>query len=163
MKTTNKYFPNDLEIKEIGYGQWQLLSDYIFRDPETGIHFIVPKGFITDLYSIPTFLRSMVSRIQNANGPSVVHDFLYQTMWFGSEGRREADMVLARAMQLHWCPVSKFNAMKINWGLRLGGWATYKEKTKTIIDLSKRLNIDLEGGERPTPSEIIDLINAYEK
>jgi len=163
METTNKYFPNDLKLKEIGYGKWQLLEDYIFRDPVTKTSFIVPKNFITDLYSIPSFLRGMVSRVQNANGPSVVHDYLYQTMWFGSEGRREADAVLARAMELHWCPVSKYNAKKINLGLKIGGWATYKKKTQSIIQLAKDLNLDLAHGERPSPPEIIALINAYDR
>lgn len=121
---TNKYFPAHLELREVGNGKWELLEDYIFNDTEEG-SIVVPKGFISDLYSIPKPLRFIVSKVQNSNGPAVVHDWLYCSKYFGESGRRRADKVLHRAMKLHWSPVKFRDRSKIMLGLRIGGWYSY--------------------------------------
>lgn len=126
---TNYYFPNSLDVREIGYGKWQLLSDYVYIDEVHG-KIVVPRGFVTDLYSIPHPLRIAVSRIQDSNGPAVIHDWLYRSQMFGPKGQREADKVLHRAMINHWSPVPKFNRGKIMAGLYIGGWTGYRKARK---------------------------------
>jgi len=141
----NKYFPVPLDVREIGGGKWLLLKDYIYRDPVYGT-IIVPAGFITDLYSIPHPLRSIVSRVQECNGPAVVHDWIYRTQRFKQSW---CDDVLQRAMKLHWSPVDRIDRKKIKWGLKLGGWAGYRKARKHYNV------IGLEVGHIPTDREII--------
>ena len=130
---TNDYFPLPLDLREIGDGKWQLLRNYIYQDDKHG-KITVPKGFVTDLYSIPKIVRSLVSKIQNSNGSAVIHDYLYTSQFFGKDGRKEADGVLARAMKYHWCPVSWWQRRKIMLGLKLGGYFVYKRKAAKYIE-----------------------------
>ena len=57
-------------------GQWRLTESLFWYHPVTGRN-VVPKGFPTDLASIPRFFR----RVFNVNGrhreEAVVHDYLY--------------------------------------------------------------------------------------
>jgi len=131
---TNDFFPLPLDLREIGEGKWQLLRDYIYQDDECGT-IKVPKGFITDLYSIPKIVRSIVSKIQNANGSAVIHDYLYTSQLFGKDGKQKADNVLLRAMVNHWCPVGWWSRKKIMLGLKVGGYFVYKNKSKKHNEL----------------------------
>ena len=63
---TNEAFPLHLDVREVGQGKWQLLSDYIYDDLEFG-EIRVPKGFVSDLYSVPKIVRSIVSKVQDSN------------------------------------------------------------------------------------------------
>jgi len=126
---TNDYFPLPLDLREIGKGKWQLLRNYIYQDDIHG-KITVPKGFVTDLYSIPKVVRCVVSKVQDSNGSAVVHDYLYTSQFFGSKGREKADGVLARAMKTHWTPVSWWNRRKIMLGLKIGGYFVYRNKAK---------------------------------
>ncbi len=40
----------------------------------------VPKGYITDLSSIPRWARSVIPVIGRQNGPAVIHDYVYEPM-----------------------------------------------------------------------------------
>jgi len=151
MFITNDHFPNPLVLAEIGDAKWILMCDYIFIDEERGINIKVPKGFTTDLYSIPKFARSIVSRV-NAQGPAVVHDYLFNTVYYGSDGLKQANEVLNLAMQRHWAPVSRMNRALIMAGLRCGSKAVYKRKVKNF---SKLLGPD---GRRPPQEQIDKLI-----
>jgi hypothetical protein len=133
---TNDYFPLPLDLREIGDGKWQLLRNYIYQDDDHG-KITVPKGFVTDLYSIPKIVRSLVSKIQNSNGSAVIHDYLYTSQFFGKDGRCKADAVLGRAMKKHWCPVSWWTRKKILLGLKLGGGFIYRKKAKKYTSITR--------------------------
>lgn len=130
---TNDYFPLPLDLREIGDGKWQLLRNYIYQDDKHG-KITVPKGFVTDLYSIPKIVRSLVSKIQNSNGSAVIHDYLYTSQFFGKDGRGKADEVLGRAMKYHWCPVGWWTRKKIMLGLKVGGYFVYKKKAAKYVE-----------------------------
>lgn len=154
---TNEAFPVPLDVREIGNGKWELLSDYKYKDTLKG-DIIVPKGFITDLYSIPWILRSIVSKVQDSNGPAVVHDWLYQSQTFGPKGQRVADKVLKRAMTVHWAPISKYKRFEILTGLKLGGWTGYRATRKAYNQICKDLRTL-----KPTVSELINGISDKSK
>ena len=63
---TNEAFPMHLDVREVGQGKWQLLSDYIYDDIEFG-EIRVPKSFVSDFYSVPRIVRSIVSKVQDSN------------------------------------------------------------------------------------------------
>ena len=79
----------------------------------------VPIGFVTDLASIPRFLRSIIPVVGRQNRPAVVHDYCYVRRI----GRREdTDRLFLDSMQ----------AVGVSWPKRwvmylavraFGGWA----------------------------------------
>ena len=144
----NEFFPRPLDVREVGEGKWKLLSDYIYHDVDVG-EIVVPEGFVSDLYSIPRVVRSLVSKIQSSNGPAVVHDWLYRSQILGPSGQAQADKVLRRAMGDHWCPVSWWQRAKILAGLKVGGCFSYKRRGEQLQDYSFLL-----GGREPTIEEI---------
>lgn len=115
--TINKHFPVPLRLVEAGNGYFELEEDFVFVDPRTGTKHTAPKGFITNLYSTPWFVRWAISKILSANGPSVIHDFLYSVPMTYRE-RQEADRILLSAMKHHPYPVPKWKRWAIYRALR---------------------------------------------
>ena len=126
-------------MREIGEGKWQLLSDYIYDDIEFG-EIRVPKGFVSDLYSVPRIVRSIVSKVQDSNGPAVIHDWLYRSQLCGTNGQKVADKILNRAMREHWSPVSWWKRKKIIAGLRIAGFIAYGTHASRVEQLQFILN-----------------------
>ena len=63
--------------------EFELDAPYgIYWDDEEGTRqeLIVPKGYITDLSSIPRLARSIIPVIGRQNGPAVGHDYVYEPM-----------------------------------------------------------------------------------
>ena len=58
---------------------------------------IVPKWFLTDLWSIPHFMRPFLNR--NKYISYVLHDYLYETK---DTPKITADLILREAMKVEW-------------------------------------------------------------
>lgn len=99
---------------------WAVRADLVWQDKTERI--TVPKGFETDLASIPVALRSLMDRNGVSRRPAVLHDFLY-----GSHvvTRARADALLRRALLAEG--ESAFAAWVYWAGVRLGGAAPYAE------------------------------------
>lgn len=146
---TNEAFPMHLDVREVGQGKWQLLSDYIYDDIEFG-EIRVPKSFVSDFYSVPRIVRSIVSKVQDSNGPAVIHDWLYRSQFCGANGQRTADKILNRAMRDHWSPVSWWKRKKIIAGLRIAGFVAYGRHASRV----EQLNFIL--GRTPSTKDILE-------
>ena len=70
---------------------WVLARNLRYTIADTGKTIVVPKGFITDLASIPRSLWSILSPIDNYLTAAIVHDYLY---WDQRCTQLEADNVL---------------------------------------------------------------------
>lgn len=103
-----------------GLQLWQLTEDFYFISAYYRMTIKVPKGFVTDLASIPKiplvyeYLGGIIQR------EAVIHDYLYST---GEVTREMADMVLLEAMEVTGVPLSKRSL--IYNGVRLGGASAY--------------------------------------
>ena len=124
----NKYTPS---IKK-GRSLWGLHDPLTYR-PSDGEHTItVPKGFVTDLASIPRWAWTLVP----PDGPwvkgAVIHDFLYATRGTGAWKRHpsgntreapytraEADWILRDALENRGVDVLRRNIIWL--AVRLGG------------------------------------------
>ena len=103
-------------------GHWILLRDLIWHGAQ---YVVVPKGFVTDLASIPRGLRWLLQQNGNSRRAAVLHDFLYATQPFT---RAEADGIFRAALKaervvgigrgLYWA------------GVRVGGWLPWRRKSK---------------------------------
>lgn len=83
---------------------------------------VVPKGFITDLASIPIGVRELIPKSGRYDRAAVIHDFLYQ---FNGCTRSEADAVLNEAMGA--LEVNDFRKRLIYAGVRVGGWHSWNK------------------------------------
>lgn len=125
--------PNRIPLKYVfGGGEmcWEISESitYVLTNGET---IIVPKGFRTDLASVPKLFRSVINTYGDFLHGVIVHDWIYKTDYKRAElgdykGRLFADrefLFLA----------NKFNPNKIETkamylGIRLGGAPIYKRK-----------------------------------
>ena len=84
---------------------------------------IIPRGFITDLASIPRFLWSFYSPTEVSTIlPAVLHDYLYGCV--SEYNRYEADNIFYYALRENG--VSKWKALKYYYGVRIFGASHYK-------------------------------------
>jgi hypothetical protein len=102
---------------------YQLCSAFVYQSDVADDSFIVPKGFVTDLASIPRlpFCYLLLNGI--ADGPGVIHDYLYSNDTIAIS-RDLADSVLKEACLL--IGVSWWKAQMIYLGVRVGGASHFK-------------------------------------
>ncbi len=92
---------------------------------------VVPKGFITDLGSIPIMLQPIFPKDGKAMFGYILHDYLYQ---MGLFTRDESDDILEDAM--HSLGVSYFRGKSVRIGLKIGGqkaWNEHREIEKLFF------------------------------
>nr|WP_324259036.1 DUF1353 domain-containing protein [Cellvibrio fontiphilus] len=97
-------------------GKFQLATKFTFGEHE------VPKGFITDLDSvprIPIFYLVFKGRTTKA---AIVHDFLYTH----GTNRKEADKTFLELMELE--RVRRRYRVPIYWAVRIFGGSRYNKK-----------------------------------
>ena len=72
--------------------------------------FTVPRGFVTDLASIPRFFWRVIPPFGLHSTPSIIHDYLYRRQPDGVS-RKEADEVFLDAMQAYGVPKLRRDVM----------------------------------------------------
>jgi Protein of unknown function (DUF1353) len=81
----------------------------------------VPKGFVTDLASVPSVFWSLLPPTARYSYPAIIHDYLY---WYQPYDRGKADNILKDAMQDLNVPaatvVAVFSAVRFAGGI---AWA----------------------------------------
>ena len=90
----------------------------------TGHQIIVPKGFITDLASIPRPLRGIFNVNGKSRAPAVLHDYLYCSQQL--KGRKEADGLFLEAMVARGMDPVTRNLMYV--AVRSFGWIYYNKR-----------------------------------
>ena len=97
-----------------------------------GKKFIMLKGFITDLGSIPRPLRNLFSRFGLSTDGYVLHDFGYRVQPINTD-RKFWDDTLLEFMK--YKKENYFKRYSIYWGLRLFGWIAWENNKKIKGDL----------------------------
>lgn len=95
--------------------EWIVLNPLIY-ETKTGMQIKVPKGFITDLASIPQALRSLIDVNGISRSPAVIHDYLYCMQPFD---RDECDKILVEALESRGASTLECDTFYA--GVRLGG------------------------------------------
>lgn len=117
-------FLTDLDMREadrdVDNGRWVLCEPLIYSSDVLDRIVTVPRGFVTDLASVPRLPLVYWLCGGRANKPSVVHDFLYGS---GIVSREKADAVFLEAMEVVGVPAVYRRLM---WaGVRAGGAGRY--------------------------------------
>jgi len=125
-----QYFPDYLRVESIFGGKWRnwrLVSRFRYFPYKGKPPIEAEAGFVTDLTSIPWFLRSLIP-VWGRHGPAaVIHDYLYAV----SAGKLYADWMFLRALKQSGCCAAKRWAMFL--AVLCFGWFAYwnhKRKNK---------------------------------
>ncbi len=121
--------PLRIEDLEDGVG-WELLSTIaVSWVTDAGVRrsVIAPKGFHTDLSSVPRVFLSLVPRLGRQNLASVLHDYCYVNHMFNS--RALCDELFLEGMVWAGVGWAKRNAMYA--AVRAGGWKPYNKYGRT--------------------------------
>jgi hypothetical protein len=115
-----------VELESLPNGDWRTLKEVIWYEKDHEI--IVPKGFKTDLASIPKLLRWFVSNDDGRiRSPAIVHDWVYYNRGRVGEklySRQDADNLFYRT--LRFLKVSKGKAKLMYYAVRLGGYFVWR-------------------------------------
>ena len=89
------------------------------RDPLPKVE--VPKGFVTDLASVPRLFWSVLRPDGEYAYPAIIHDYLY---WTQKTSREQADLILRLAMKDFG--IESATALSIYKAVRLGGGSAWQ-------------------------------------
>lgn len=116
---TNKTEPFDSKFiyedisSEVGKFKIELIEDLVYTDIHLG-KVIVPKGFRSDLASIPNVVQNIIPKVGPYDGAATVHDWLYCIQ---TTTRAEADHIFLRIMKAS--KVNYITRYTIFWAVRL--------------------------------------------
>jgi hypothetical protein len=107
-------------VARLGDGVFVLTEPLVFQIDSRSI--VVPRGFLTDLASIPKPLHWWHGQVDASMAPAIVHDYLY---WYQPCTDEEADAVMLVGMI--GMQVGGFDRMAIYQGVRNFGEASFSE------------------------------------
>jgi hypothetical protein len=105
-------FLGPLDLRQIGPRRWMTLDDLVFRSARYAGYFVVPRGFQTDLASIPAALWGpLLPPVGAHDRAAVLHDAAYAHALLTHRGARircakhVADDLFAEALRADGVPV----------------------------------------------------------
>lgn len=119
-------FTEPLLVKDLNDGFFEVMRDFrYYVGEENSVEYIdVPKGFLTDFFSVPQFFQSIVPKIGKGNQASVLHDYLYANHLYTQ--KRSDDIFLEAMTVLGMNVIQRY---VIYYAVRLFGKFAY-ERTK---------------------------------
>jgi len=129
-----------LLTEPIGDNKWILKEEYKYEI--NGFVIIVPKGFITDLASVPRILWVFFPPFGKYTRAAIIHDYLYSELNDTFINRYWADKIFIFIMKEHG--VSTYRRVSMYRAVRMFGEPSWKRKIKNegyveqaIIDHTK--------------------------
>ena len=105
-------------------GEW-ILGKPLVYETRKGIIIEAPKGFVTDLASIPRIFQILIPKAGKHRSPAVIHDLLYVKkgrLGLKKFTREEADELFLEAMED--VGVSYWKRYSMYWAVRAAVWRT---------------------------------------
>ena len=118
-------FLSEFTISEIGDTLWQLHRNLIYQSDLLARTFVVPKGFVTDLASVPRIPIVYQAWGGRCHREAVVHDYLYRI-----DSKPLVSFMMANRVFLEAAEArgkSPFIRYPMFWGTCLG-WMSYHRK-----------------------------------
>lgn len=115
-------FIDSPDLRMLSSGDWQLLASlsYFHR---SGLIITVPRGFITDLASIPRIFHSLIPQHGSHSPAAILHDYLYATQ---EMSRKQADQMFCDVMKDTGVNIVRCYAMYL--AVRIGGWIAWHQR-----------------------------------
>lgn len=114
-------FLTNLDCRALDDRRWELLGPLVYESDVAKMTVIVPKGFVTDLASVPRIPLVYTLFGDRAHYESVPHDYLYQTHL---TSKAIADKVFREAMGVRG--KSRFVVWAMYAGVVIGGGPSYR-------------------------------------
>lgn len=130
-------FLTELTISEIGDKLWEVHRNLVYNSDLLGCTVVVPKGFITDLASVPRM--PIVYRFWGGrcHREAVIHDYLYRKDSIPVVSFMQANRVFLEGAEARG--KSLFIRYPMFWGVVLGGRFSYHRRlVKDKFDSAKR-------------------------
>lgn len=109
-------FITPLLVEQVSKDRWQLRAALMYATDVIDRVIVVPYGFITDFASVPRLPLAYLMAGNKAQGPAVIHDWLYST----HEVERDvADNIFHEAILA--AGHNRFTAWLMWAGVRVGG------------------------------------------
>ena len=108
----------------------------------------VPKGFVTDLASIPRIFYSLLPPDGEYTVPAVIHDYLY---WIQTTSKDQADNILRFSMQDY--KIGRVTRTTIYDAVPLGGGSAWTQNARLKEKGEKRVLTHLPGDSNTTWQE----------
>lgn len=105
--------------------KWKLKEQVVYTLEDTQEQILVPKGFSTDLASIPRTLWVFYAPFGKYSRAAVVHDYLYRTQ---TKTRKESDKIFYKAMKDDG--VATGIRHQVYLMVRLFGWFAWNKNKK---------------------------------
>jgi hypothetical protein len=112
-------FVSSLNLKVLPDDSFELAED--FHVAISGKLVVIPKGFLTDLASVPRLPIVYVAIGSTGHRAAVLHDYIYS---IGLYARKHCDLVFYEGLKE--CGVSSWKAYSMYLGVRIGGASHYK-------------------------------------
>ena len=115
-------FLTDLILRSIKgtRSSWEVSEDFVYETWNEVI-ISVPKGFKTDLASVPLLFQGVFPKAGRYREAAVIHDYLYSGKGFGIYNRKQADQIFYQAMtdlKIAWWRKSLiYRAVRLGGGL----------------------------------------------
>lgn len=93
----------------------------------------MPKGFVTDLSSIP-WIVSPIFKSVNHNPAGVIHDYLYCSK---TVSRKDADKIFKEMLLHHISKAKPYQVTMMYVGVRVGGGGRWNKKHKCVVEHTK--------------------------
>jgi hypothetical protein len=119
-------FTAPLEVLDLNDGFFEVMRDFrYYVGEENSVEYIdIPRGFITDFFSVPQVFQCIVPKTGKGNQASVLHDYLYTNHLYTQ--KRSDDIFLEAMTVLGMNVVQRYI---IYYAVRLFGKFAY-ERTK---------------------------------
>lgn len=122
-----------LKMEKISPGIYKVLEDFPYQSRRLDTVLFVPKGFVTDLASVPRLPIVYMLTGGTSDEAAVIHDFLYQKHYYIKDGkpkklsRRQADLVFMEANSIN---EPRWRVEMMYLGVRAGGWNSWRTGPK---------------------------------
>lgn len=129
-------FTKPVVLKILPHRNYEVFEEFEFYyDKPNGKRVVIsiPKGFVTDLASVPRLFWSIFPPNGEYSKAAIVHDFIYRTRTL-LISRKEADAIFLEGMKVLKVPAWRRYAIWL--AVRLFGWLAYKDRFNTTIKSS---------------------------
>ncbi len=111
---------NRLTLTPSGFKHYTLTEDFnSYCKYANGTNIIVPKGFRTDLASVPRIFWTILPPFGRYSQAAVVHDYLYRM----EHDKKEADLIFYYLMLN--CDVYYWKAKVMYWAVKYFSWLKF--------------------------------------
>jgi len=107
-------------IGDVRHDKWEVVEDFKFAIDRTNDVITIPKGFVTDLASIPRIAYTFFPRSVKFDLAGCVHDYLYS---IGYKDRKVSDLIMKDILKLIFDIKRIYNQMY--YAVRIGGRNRY--------------------------------------